>query len=116
MPIRITVEVDESRLAEAGIAATEDDVLAELQAMAERDGRLSLQSRNRWLPVRNLKVRRNLVSSDQVAGHLLSERAACERDGQAAGQLLGRRQGDAGRESPVSSRAALASASEGKPP
>jgi hypothetical protein len=55
MAIRVTVEVDEDRLREAGISAAPEDIMAELAALAE--GRLSLQSRDHWLPVRNMKVR-----------------------------------------------------------
>jgi hypothetical protein len=55
MAIRVTVEVDEERLREAGISAAPEDIVAELAALAE--GRLSLQSRDHWLPVRNMKVR-----------------------------------------------------------
>jgi hypothetical protein len=55
MAIRITVEVDEDRLREAGTSVADEDVMAELEAL--RSGRLSLQTRDAWLPVRNLRVR-----------------------------------------------------------
>ena len=55
MPIRITVEVDTDRLAQAGMAATEADILAELDRI--REGRAALQSREGWLPVRDIRVR-----------------------------------------------------------
>jgi hypothetical protein len=55
MAIRVTVEVDEERLREVGISAAPEDIVAELEALAE--GRLSLQSRDHWLPARNMKVR-----------------------------------------------------------
>jgi hypothetical protein len=55
MAIKVSVEVDEDRLREAGISAAPEDILAELAELAE--GRLSLQSRDHWLPVRNMKVR-----------------------------------------------------------
>jgi len=55
MVIRITVEVDEDRLREAGTSIADEEVVAELEAL--RRGRLSLQTRDAWLPIRNLKVR-----------------------------------------------------------
>jgi hypothetical protein len=55
LAFRVTVEVDEDRLREAGIGPAPEDIMAELTAPAE--GRLSLQSRDHWLPVRNMKVR-----------------------------------------------------------
>jgi hypothetical protein len=53
--IRITVEVDEERLREAGLGASVDEVMAEVDGL--REGRLSLQTRDHWLPVRDLRVR-----------------------------------------------------------
>ncbi|HEY2284143.1 MAG TPA: hypothetical protein VGH88_00225 [Streptosporangiaceae bacterium] len=55
MAIRITVEVDEDRLREAGLGTTADEVMAEVAGL--REGRLSLQTRDHWLPVRDLRVR-----------------------------------------------------------
>jgi hypothetical protein len=55
MAIRITVEVDEDRLRQAGLGTSDDDVMAELDGL--RAGRLSLQTRDHWLPVRDLRVR-----------------------------------------------------------
>jgi hypothetical protein len=55
MAIRITVEVDEDRLRQAGLAVSDDDVMAEVDGL--RAGRLSLQTRDHWLPVRDLRVR-----------------------------------------------------------
>jgi hypothetical protein len=55
MAIRITVEVDEDRLREAGLGTTADEVMAEVAGL--REGRLSLQTRDHWLPVRELRVR-----------------------------------------------------------
>jgi len=46
MAIKVTVEVDEDRLREAGISAAPEDIMAELAALA--DGRLSLQNRDHW--------------------------------------------------------------------
>jgi hypothetical protein len=46
MAIRIIVEVDEDRLREAGMGTT----------LRDRP-RLSLQNRDQWVPVRNLKIR-----------------------------------------------------------
>ena len=43
MVIRITVEVDEDRLREAGTSIADEDVMAELEAL--RRGRLNLQTR-----------------------------------------------------------------------
>jgi hypothetical protein len=53
--IRITVEVDEDRLQAAGLGTSADEIMAELDGL--RDGRLSLQTRDHWLPVRDLRVR-----------------------------------------------------------
>lgn len=59
MVIRITVEVDEERLIEAGMGTTEPEIMAELEAL--RNGsRLSLQSQEHWVPVRNLRIRPRL--------------------------------------------------------
>jgi hypothetical protein len=55
MAIRITVEVDEDRLKAAGLGTSDDEVMAEVAAL--REGRLSLQTRDHWLPVRELRVR-----------------------------------------------------------
>ena len=55
MAIRITVEVDEDRLREAGLGASVDEVMAEVAGL--REGRLSLQTRDHWLPVRDLRIR-----------------------------------------------------------
>jgi hypothetical protein len=55
MAIRITVEVDEDRLQQAGLGTSADEVMAEIAAL--REGRLSLQTRDHWLPVRDLRVR-----------------------------------------------------------
>jgi hypothetical protein len=55
MAIRITVEVDEDRLREAGVSTAAADIMAELETL--RGGRLSLQTRDSWLPVRDLRVR-----------------------------------------------------------
>jgi len=54
--IRIRVEVDEDRLREAGIGTTDAEIMAALEALRE-GSRLSLQSRDHWIPVRNLKIR-----------------------------------------------------------
>ena len=56
MVIRITVDVDDHRLREAGRPATEAAILATLNAIRD-DPRLSLHSRNQWLPVRRLTYR-----------------------------------------------------------
>ena len=53
--IRITVEVDEDRLRAAGLGTSADEIMAEVAGL--RDGRLSLQTRDHWLPVRELRVR-----------------------------------------------------------
>lgn len=53
--IKITVTVDEARLREAGLSTEPDDIMAEISALRER--RLSLQTRDHWLPVRALTVR-----------------------------------------------------------
>jgi hypothetical protein len=60
MAIRITVEVDEERLRLAGLGASDDEVMSEVAAL--RDGRLSLQTRDHWLPVRDLRVRPSRVT------------------------------------------------------
>jgi hypothetical protein len=44
--IRITVEIDEDRLREAGAGTADEDVMAELAT--RREGRLSLQTRDAW--------------------------------------------------------------------
>jgi hypothetical protein len=59
MAIKITVEVDEGRLRESGMSTEAGDVMAELDVL--REGRLSLQTRDGWLPVRDLKVRPRLA-------------------------------------------------------
>jgi hypothetical protein len=57
MPIRITVTLDEERQRQSGAdEQTPDEIMALIAAMQD-DGRLSLQSRSYWLPVRDLKVR-----------------------------------------------------------
>jgi hypothetical protein len=53
--IKITVEVDDERLRAAGLGDSVDEVMAEVAGL--RDGRLSLQTRDHWLPVRDLRVR-----------------------------------------------------------
>jgi hypothetical protein len=55
MGIRITVEVDEERLRAAGLGDSAEEVMAEVAGL--REGRLSLQTRDHWLPVRDLRVR-----------------------------------------------------------
>jgi hypothetical protein len=55
MAIRLAVEIDEDRLREAGGSSADEDVMAELATL--REGRLSLQTRDAWLPVRDLQVR-----------------------------------------------------------
>ena len=55
MAIRITVEVDEDRLQAAGLGTSADEIMAEVDGL--REGRLSLQTRDHWLPVRDLRVR-----------------------------------------------------------
>jgi hypothetical protein len=56
--IRLTVEVDEDRLRGAGKDAGEDAIMAQLDAL--QDGRISLQTRDAWLPVRMVKIRQRL--------------------------------------------------------
>lgn len=56
MAIRIIVEVDEDRLREAGMGTTAAEIMAPLAALRDRP-RLSLQNRDQWVPVRNLKIR-----------------------------------------------------------
>ena len=58
MAIRVSVEVDEDRLEEAGMAASDEDIIAQINAMAAPGSRLRLQSRDHWPPVRNLRLRR----------------------------------------------------------
>ncbi len=58
MAIRLTVEVDEERLRGAGQDAGEGAILAQLDTL--KDGRVSLQTRDAWLPVRLLTVRQRL--------------------------------------------------------
>jgi hypothetical protein len=53
--IKITVEVDDERLRAAGLGDSVEEVMAEVAGL--RDGRLSLQTRDHWLPVRDLRVR-----------------------------------------------------------
>ena len=55
MAIRITVEVDEDRLQAAGLGTSDDEIMAEVDGL--REGRLSLQTRDHWLPVRDLRIR-----------------------------------------------------------
>jgi hypothetical protein len=55
MAIRITVEVDEDRLQAAGLGTSADEIMAEVDGL--REGRLSLQTRDHWLPVRDLRIR-----------------------------------------------------------
>jgi hypothetical protein len=55
MAIRITVEIDEDRLQAAGLGTSPEEIMAEVAGL--RDGRLSLQTRDHWLPVRDLRVR-----------------------------------------------------------
>lgn len=52
MTTKITVEIDEDRLRQAGMSTAARDILTELAAL--REGRLSLQTRDHWLPVKNL--------------------------------------------------------------
>jgi hypothetical protein len=54
MAITITVQVDADRLREAGLSDNPADVMAALEAM--RGGRLSLQTGDHWIPVRNLRA------------------------------------------------------------
>jgi hypothetical protein len=54
MATKITVEVDEDRLRQAGLSTAAEDIMTELAGL--REGRLSLQTRDHWLPVRNLTV------------------------------------------------------------
>jgi hypothetical protein len=57
--IKVTVVVDEDRLREAGLATSGQEVMAVLEAL--RAGRrLTLQSAEHWLPVRDLRVRQKL--------------------------------------------------------
>lgn len=49
------MDVDTDRLAQAGMASDEDAILAELALI--REGRAALQSRDGWLPVRDIRVR-----------------------------------------------------------
>ena len=56
MAIRLTVEVDEARMRENGMSTASKDIMARLDAL--RAGRrLSLQSSESWLPVKDLRVR-----------------------------------------------------------
>lgn len=55
MGIRITVEVDDERLRAAGLGDSVEEVMTEIAGL--REGRLSLQTRDHWLPVRDLRVR-----------------------------------------------------------
>lgn len=55
MGIKITVEVDDERLRAAGLGDSVEEVMAEVAGL--REGRLSLQTRDHWLPVRDLRVR-----------------------------------------------------------
>jgi hypothetical protein len=57
MAIKITVTLDEERQRQSGAdEQAPDEILALIGAMKD-DGRLSLQSRDYWLPVRDLTVR-----------------------------------------------------------
>jgi hypothetical protein len=57
MPIRITVTVDDERQRQSGADEQDPAQIMDLIAALRDDGRLSLQSRSYWLPVRDLKVR-----------------------------------------------------------
>jgi hypothetical protein len=53
------IEVDEARMRENGMSTASKDILARLDAL--RAGRrLSLQSSESWLPVKDLRVRQKL--------------------------------------------------------
>ncbi|HEU5421113.1 MAG TPA: hypothetical protein VFV41_25740 [Streptosporangiaceae bacterium] len=57
MAIRITVTLDEERQRQSGAdEQTEEEIRGLLAAMKE-DGRLSLQSRSYWLPVKDMIYR-----------------------------------------------------------
>jgi hypothetical protein len=60
MAVRISAAIDEERLAEAGLSTGIEDIMAELDGL--RAGRLSLQTRDRWLPLRDLKVQPALAA------------------------------------------------------
>lgn len=57
MAIRITVTVDEARLAQSGAPEQTDEGILGLLERMKDDGRLSLQSVSHWLPVRDMRVR-----------------------------------------------------------
>jgi hypothetical protein len=58
--IKVTVLVDEDRLREAGLGTSGREVMAVLEAL-QAGRRLTLQSAEHWLPVRDLRVRQKLV-------------------------------------------------------
>jgi hypothetical protein len=57
MAIKITVTLDEERQRQSGADEQALDEIMALVAAMKNDGRLSLQSRSYWLPVRDLTVR-----------------------------------------------------------
>ncbi|HUZ24042.1 MAG TPA: hypothetical protein VMV07_09790 [Streptosporangiaceae bacterium] len=57
MAIKITVTVDEERQRQSGADEQAPDEIMALIGAMRADGRLSLQSRNYWLPVMDLTVR-----------------------------------------------------------
>ncbi|HEY1616508.1 MAG TPA: hypothetical protein VGG25_02765 [Streptosporangiaceae bacterium] len=60
MAVKITVTLDEERQRQSGAAEqAAEEIMALLTAMKD-DGRLSIQSRNYWVPVRDMKVHTGL--------------------------------------------------------
>lgn len=55
VPIMITVRVDEDRLRESGLSVEAEAIMDELAAM--EGGRLSLQTGDHWMPVKDMRVR-----------------------------------------------------------
>jgi len=83
MAIRLTVEVDEERLRGAGQDAGEGAILAQLDTL--KDGRVSLQTRDAWLPVRLVTVRKRLAPA-RAAGMFAARRQGnCPGEGGPAG-------------------------------
>jgi hypothetical protein len=57
MAIKITVTLDEERQRQSGADEQTEAEIRDLLASMKDDGRLSLQSRGYWLPVKDLTVR-----------------------------------------------------------
>ncbi|HEY1641183.1 MAG TPA: hypothetical protein VGG35_10885 [Streptosporangiaceae bacterium] len=57
MAIRITVTLDELRQRQSGADEQTEEEIRDLLAAMKEDGRLSLQSRGYWLPVKDMIFR-----------------------------------------------------------